>query len=98
MIHKINKSVDKIVDTDISLSTIVSEPMEGVNMKKRDNGTGTIYQRCSGGWVGKIYIGRDNSGREKMNYLSGKFEGEVSGNFHIYQTRRNGCSGIVSAV
>lgn len=40
-------------------------------MAKRDNGTGTIYQRTSGSWVGKIYLGRDESGKEKFKYLSG---------------------------
>ena len=35
-------------------------------MAKRDNGTGTIYQRQNGGWVGRIYLGRDESGKEKF--------------------------------
>lgn len=46
-------------------------------MAKRDNGTGTIYQRTNGSWVGKIYLGRDSTGKEKFKYLSGKTEGEV---------------------
>ena len=46
-------------------------------MAKRDNGTGTIYQRANGSWVGKIYLGRDATGKEKFKYLSGKTEGEV---------------------
>ena len=46
-------------------------------MAKRDNGTGTIYQRANGTWVGKIYLGRDETGKEKFKYLSGKTEGEV---------------------
>lgn len=46
-------------------------------MAKRDNGTGTIYQRENGSWVGKIYLGRDDSGKQKFKYLSGKTEGEV---------------------
>lgn len=46
-------------------------------MAKRDNGTGTIYQRANGSWVGKIYLGRDDNGKEKFKYLSGKTEGEV---------------------
>lgn len=46
-------------------------------MAKRDNGTGTIYQRANGSWVGKIYLGRDGNGKEKFKYLSGKTEGEV---------------------
>lgn len=46
-------------------------------MAKRDNGTGTIYQRANGSWVGKIYLGRGDNGKEKFKYLSGKTEGEV---------------------
>lgn len=46
-------------------------------MAKRDNGTGTIYQRTNGNWVGKIYLGRGSDGKEKFKYLSGKTEGEV---------------------
>ena len=45
--------------------------------QKRDNGTGTIYQRDNKSWVGKIYLGRDETGKEKFKYLSGKTEGEV---------------------
>lgn len=46
-------------------------------MAKRDNGTGTIYQRANKTWVGKIYLGRDENGKEKFKYFSGKTEGEV---------------------
>lgn len=46
-------------------------------MAKRDNGTGTIYQRANGTWVGKIYLGRDETGKEKFKYMSGKTEGVV---------------------
>lgn len=44
---------------------------------KRDNGTGTIYQRANNSWVGKIYLGIDESGKGKFKYLSGKTESEV---------------------
>lgn len=53
-------------------------------MAKRDNGTGTIYQRTNGSWVGKIYLGRDDSGKEKFKYLSGKTEGEVKRKIREY--------------
>lgn len=46
-------------------------------MAKRDNGTGTIYQRQNGGWVGRIYLGKDDAGKDKFKYLSGKSEAEV---------------------
>lgn len=53
-------------------------------MAKRDNGTGTIYQRTNGSWVGKIYLGRDETGKEKFKYLSGKTEGEVKRKIREY--------------
>lgn len=53
-------------------------------MAKRDNGTGTIYQRTNGSWVGKIYLGRDENGKEKFKYLSGKTEGEVKRKIRDY--------------
>lgn len=53
-------------------------------MAKRDNGTGTIYQRTNGNWVGKIYLGRDETGKEKFKYLSGKTEGEVKRKIREY--------------
>lgn len=45
--------------------------------KRRDNGTGTIYQRSNGTWTGKIYLGKDPDGKERFKYLSGKTEAEV---------------------
>lgn len=53
-------------------------------MAKRDNGTGTIYPRKNGSWVGKIYLGRDETGKEKFKYLSGKTEGEVKRKIREY--------------
>lgn len=53
-------------------------------MAKRDNGTGTIYQRTNGSWVGKIYLGRDETEKEKFKYLSGKTEGEVKRKIREY--------------
>lgn len=52
--------------------------------QKRDNGTGTIYQRSNGSWVGKIYLGRDETGKEKFKYLSGKTEPEVKKKIREY--------------
>lgn len=52
--------------------------------QKRDNGTGTIYQRANKTWVGKIYLGRDETGKEKFKYLSGKTEGEVKRKIREY--------------
>lgn len=52
--------------------------------QKRDNGTGTIYQRSNGSWVGKIYLGRDETGKGKFKYLSGKTESEVKKKIREY--------------
>lgn len=52
--------------------------------QKRDNGTGTIYQRPNKSWVGKIYLGRDETGKERFKYLSGKTEGEVKRKIREY--------------
>ena len=60
------------------LSTIALTPQGGFVMaQKRDNGTGTIYQRANKTWVGKIYLGLDETGKEKFKYFSGKTEAEV---------------------
>ena len=43
--------------------------------QKRDNGMGTIYQRSNGSWVGKIYLGRDQSGKGKYKWK--KRQGDI---------------------
>ena len=53
-------------------------------MARRENGTGTIYQRSNGSWVGRIYIGVDMNGKEKFKYLSGKTEREVKKKIRDY--------------
>ena len=52
--------------------------------QKRDNGTGTIYQRANKTWVGKIYLGLDETGKEKFKYFSGKTETEVKKKIREY--------------
>lgn len=51
---------------------------------RRDNGSGTIYQRGNGTWVGRIYIGIDTNGKSKFKYLSGKSEAEVKRKIREY--------------
>ena len=51
---------------------------------KRDNGTGTIYQRENKTWVGKNYLGLDEAGKGKFKYFSGKTEAEVKRKIHEY--------------
>ncbi len=45
--------------------------------ERRDNGTGTIYQRENGTWQGKLYLGRKADGSPKFKYVSGKTKAEV---------------------
>ena len=67
------------------LSTIALTPQGGFVMaQKRDNGTGTIYQRANKTWVGKIYLGLDETGKEKFKYFSGKTEAEVKKKIREY--------------
>lgn len=51
---------------------------------KRDNGTGTIYQRDNGTWQGKIYIGQKEDGKPKFKFFSGKTQGEVKRKIREY--------------
>ena len=46
--------------------------------KRRDNSTGTIYQRKNGRWQGKIRDGRLPNGKPKIIYVSGKTKTEVA--------------------
>ena len=46
-------------------------------MARRDNGTGTVYQRPNGSWVGRIYMGRGADGKPKYKCFSGKSQAEV---------------------
>ena len=52
--------------------------------QKRDNGTGTIYQRTNKTCVGKIYLGVDETRKEKFKYFSGKSEAEVKKKIREY--------------
>jgi len=44
---------------------------------KRDNGSGTIYQRENGTWVERLTMGKKPDGSLKYKYLSGKSKTEV---------------------
>lgn len=46
-------------------------------MQRREKGTGTIYQRENGTWIGRISIGRGRDGKIKHKCISGKTEAEV---------------------
>ena len=55
----------------------VNHLSEDMNMARRDNGTGTVYQRPNGSWVGRIYMGRGADGKPKYKCFSGKSQAEV---------------------
>ena len=46
-------------------------------MKKREYGDGSISQRKDGTWTGRIYLGRDSNGKQKIKAVYGKSESEV---------------------
>lgn len=46
-------------------------------MQRREKGMGTIVQRDSGTWSGRVSIGRGGNGKVKYKYFSGKTEAEV---------------------
>jgi len=58
-------------------------------MAKRDNGTGTIYQRDNGTWVGKINIGLKEDGKPKFKYFSGKTQAEIKRKIKEYNQGGN---------
>ena len=62
---------------------------EDMNMARRDNGTGTVYQRPNGSWVGRIYMGRGADGKPKYKCFSGKSQAEVKRK--IKEFNQGGC-------
>ena len=58
-------------------------------MAKRDNGTGTIYQRENGTWVGRIYLGKNADGEPRYKSLSGKTQAEVKRKIKEYNQGGN---------
>lgn len=53
-------------------------------MQRREKGTGTIFQRESGTWYGRVSIGRGSDGKTKYKYFSGKTEAEVKRKIREY--------------
>ena len=43
----------------------------------REKGTGNIYQKPDGTWIGRLSTGRDSDGKRTSKYFSGKTEAEV---------------------
>ncbi len=52
--------------------------------ERREKGTGTIYEREPGKWMGKIIIGTTAEGKPKAKYFSGKTEAEVKRKIREY--------------
>lgn len=44
---------------------------------RRKRGTGNVYQKSDGTWLGRITVGKEADGRPKIKYFSGKTEAEV---------------------
>ena len=53
-------------------------------MQRREKGTGTIVQRESGTWSGRVSVGRGDDGKIKYKYFSGKTEAEVKKKIREY--------------
>ncbi len=53
-------------------------------MQRREKGTGTIFQRDSGTWSGRVSIGRGGNGKIKYKYFSRKTEAEVKRKIREY--------------
>lgn len=51
---------------------------------RREKGTGNIYKRENGKWVGRITIGRKPDGSPRIKYFSGKSEAEVKRKIREY--------------
>ena len=58
-------------------------------MARRDNGTGTIYQRENGTWSGRIYLGKNEEGKPRYKCFSGKTQAEVKRK--IREFNQGGC-------
>lgn len=51
---------------------------------RREKGTGNIYQRSNGTWVGRLREGVNQEGKPKIKYFSGKTESEVKKRIREY--------------
>lgn len=51
---------------------------------RREKGTGNIYQRSNGTWVGRLNIGTKSDGKPKIKCFSGKTEAEVKRKIREY--------------
>lgn len=51
---------------------------------RREKGTGTIWQKDNGTWMGRVDIGRGSDGKRKFKNFSGKTETEVKRKIREY--------------
>lgn len=46
--------------------------VEVILMKQKERGDGTISQRKDGTWTGRIFLGRDGTGKQKLRLCMAK--------------------------
>lgn len=80
MCQKIDIHID--IQNPVCISILVLSG--GITMQRREKGTGTIFQRDSGTWSGRVSIGRGGNGKIKYKYFSGKTEAEVKRKIREY--------------
>lgn len=54
------------------------------NKQRREKGTGNVYMRSNGRWVGRIKVGKKADGSCDIKYFSGKSESEVKRKIREY--------------
>ena len=52
--------------------------------ERREKGTGTIWKKDNGTWMGRISIGTNSEGKRKFKSFSGKTEAEVKRKIREY--------------
>lgn len=57
---------------------------------RREKGTGSVFQKPDGSWIGRISIGKRADGKPKMKYFSGRTEAEVKKKIRDFIKTNNG--------
>lgn len=64
----------------------------GDNKQRREKGTGNVYMRSNGKWVGRLNVGKKSNGSPAIKYFSGKSEAEVKRKIREYN--KSGINGV----
>ena len=56
---------------------------------RREKGTGTLWKKENGTWMGRVDIGRNADGKRKYKNFSGKTEAEVKRKIREYNKTAN---------